>query len=144
MEPSHPLQAGFGIKGQGLSSLLPHNLLDGQFLLKVSQGREEPSWSGCVMRSKEHSLLFLPSQIWEWPQEWRTRQLFTCLWPRGKEGDYGGGVGDTWEWGVVFFFHLFPKRLWLFWFTGGGNKAACLKGLWSKHTQGRLSPALSL
>lgn len=52
-EPFHPSRAGFGITGQNLSSLLQHNLLYGQFLLKVSQGRKEPLWSGCVMRLKE-------------------------------------------------------------------------------------------
>lgn len=142
MEPSHPLEAGFRIKGQNLPSLLQHSVLYRQFLLRLSQGMKEPLWSGCVMRLKEQSLLFLPSQIyWEWPREWRARQLFSCLWPRGREGDYRGRGGRrTWEWG--FFFHLSPKSLWLFWFTGGGNKTACLKGLWNKHTQARFSPAL--
>lgn len=42
----------------------------------------------------------------------------------------------------IIFVHLFPKSLWLFWFTRGGNKTACLKGLWNKHTQARFSPAL--
>lgn len=69
-------------------------------------------WSGCVMKLKEQSLLFLPSQIcWEWPQEWRTRQLFSCLWPRGREGDYRRGVGDTHGNGDFWFFFLsFPPR----------------------------------
>lgn len=87
-----------------------HNVLYRQFLLKVSQGRKEPLWSDCVMRLREQSLLFLPSQIcWEWPWEWRTRQLFSCLWPRGREGDYRGRVGDTHGNGGIFFFHLSPK-----------------------------------
>lgn len=104
MEPSHPLQAGFGIKGQNLSSLLPHNLLYGQFLLKLSQGRKEPLWSGCIMRLKKQSLLFLPSQIcWEWHQEWRTRQLFSCLWPGGKVI-----IGEKGETHMGFFFQSFP------------------------------------
>lgn len=42
----------------------------------------------------------------------------------------------------IIFFHIFSKSLWLFWFTGGGNKTACLKGLWHKHPQARFSPAL--
>lgn len=119
-----------------------HNVLYRQFLLKLSQGRKEPLWSVCVMRLREQSLLFLPSQIcWEWPWEWRTRQLFSCLWPRGREDDYRGRVGDTHGNGGIFFFHLSPKSLW-FWFIRGGNKTACLKGLWNKHTQARFSPAL--
>lgn len=126
-----------------MSSLLQHNLIYGQFLFKVSQGRKEPLSSGCVMRLKEQSLLFLPGQIcWEWLQEHRTRQLFSCcLWPSGRESDYREGVGDTHGNGD-YFFHTFSKSLWLFWFTGGGNKTACLKGLWHKHPQARFSPAL--
>lgn len=53
---------------------------------------------------------FLLSQIcWEWPQEGRTRQLFSCLWPRGREGDYRGGVGDTLGNGDIFFFIFSPR-----------------------------------
>lgn len=105
------MQAGFRIKGQDLSNLLQHSLLYGRFLLKLSQGRKEPLWCGCVTRLKEQSLLFLHSQIcWEWPREWRTRQLFSCRWPRGREGDYRGGVGDTHGNGD-YFFSSFPQEL---------------------------------
>lgn len=142
MEPSHPLEAGFRIKGQNLSSLLQHSVLYRQFLLRLSQGRKEPLWSGCVMRLKEQSLLFLPSQIyWEWPREWRARQLFSVS---GLEEERVI-IREGWETHMgmgIFFFHLSPKSSWLFWFTGGGNKTACLKGLWNKHTQARFSPAL--
>lgn len=54
-------------------------------------------------------------------------------------------IGERWEThgnGDFFFFNLFLKSLWLFWFTRGGNKTACLKGLWNKHTHATFSPAL--
>lgn len=54
-------------------------------------------------------------------------------------------IGKGWETHMemgIIFFHVFPRSFWLFWFTRGGNKTACLKGLWNKHTQDRFLPAL--
>lgn len=93
---------------------------------------------------------------------WRSRACCSCI-ARSAGNGLGSGeqgsslvsgleeerviTGEGWEtrmgMGIVFF-HPFPKSLWLFWFTGGGNKTACLKGLWNKHTQARFSPALRL
>lgn len=61
MESSHPLQAGFGIKGQNLSSLLPHNLLYGQFLLKLSQERKEGTFVVWLYNEAEEAELAVPA-----------------------------------------------------------------------------------
>lgn len=92
---------------------------------------------------------------------WRSRACCSCLARSAGNGLGSGEQGSSsvvsgleeermiiregWEThgnGDFIFFPLSPKSLWLFWFTGGGNKTACLKGLWSKHTQARFSPAL--
>lgn len=62
-----------------------------------------------------------------------TRQLFSCLWPRGSEGDYREGVGDT-RGNGDFFFSSFPQELMAVLVYWRWKQDCSLKGIWNKHT----------